>query len=426
MVITQRAIAQNPGTTRQGKTQEITVVAVGDSTTKSITLEEEIKKSVVPGKSYLLKVTQVNSAHTSLKVTAKSKEIYTPLPEVLKTVLPGISGSISGVKFVDTTNVSDEQVFFDINNQKLEKLNLIKKEAEKLHTLTLFSPAPDKAKSAYTEIAKKYNLFNEDSLAVAVTADIHFLLALKEMADKFYGEEPSLEAQTVSIYSQITAIGNELKKNDYQMFFDYIRRSRTAKDFVTSKNFTASKDLVELDIVLVDTFTKDTLAKETRTLYTKSKGVFDKRSYGLSFSTGFVYSEMLSDQPYFLRARPDENMAVLPDKQVIGDISIGGLAHLYYKVSPFTRIGPSVGLSVSPFDGKSRYLMGGSLLLGREKMLGVAVGRAWAKVKELSAAVRTDSQGRYLPKGTTTIPTVDRIDNKWFVALTYNLFSTRK
>lgn len=304
---------------------------------------------------------------------------------------------------------------------KSKRLNLIKQKAQKLHKNTFLAPDTVKAINVYNEILAEYPGATIESLPDSVTEDIHFLTALGTISENLIKQFPSLETEEVKFYSGIIGISNDLKKNDYQMFIDYIKKSRNAENIVQSKTFKGSKDLVELNIILVDSFTKDTLTNDTKTIYTAGW-----KTRGLSFSTGFFYTEMLSDKPYFLLARPDESMLVLPGRQLAWDVSIGGLGHFYWKVSPCTRIGPSVGISISPFDGKSRYLLGGSVLLGREKMVGINIGWAFAKVKELSSVVLMDEEGMYLPKGSTAVPTIDRINNSFYFGLTYNLASTRK
>jgi len=406
----------------------INMEASGNASDKSVSINKKIKvdnnrfnKSLIPGEQYQIKISGVNSAHTSLKVKAKSKEIYTPIPDVVKTILPGITGnlSVNNGAFVATT----QKNLFSKVDSIVKHLNIIKKKAEELHELSLFKPDIPKANDFYKDIFNLYNnkIKNEAELIDTVFAEIQFLTVLKDIGESSIQNNPSLEPNVIEGLARINMIANELKEHDYHMFFQYIDRSRKADNFVKSKSFKAEKDLVELNLILVNTFTKDTLVNETRTLYTKGGS-----SVGLSFSTGFFYTEMFSDQSYYLKDRPDETKTLLPERRTVSDISIGGLGHIYYKISPFIRVGPAMGLAISPFDGKSRYLLGGSLLLGREKMFGLTVGSAWAKVKELSAAVSTDEQGQFLPKGTTTIPTIDRIRSKMFVGLTYNLASTRK
>lgn len=393
----------------------ITVNATGDLNTKLITIDRKIKQVINPDKNYQIEIVGVNSAHTNLKLSAKSKEIYTPLPEVLKTVLPGVTGSF----LLSKALADDDEAFRSDLNTRINKLKKIKENADKLHDQTLFKSNTAKAGTYFDQIKNQYKGARNDNLSDFVSADIQYLIAVKTFMDNAMKVQPDLSL--AEAYAQVTSISNELAKNDYLSLFDYIKRSKSATNSIKSKAFSGSKDLVELSIMLIDTYTKDTLANEMRTLYTEGGS-----TWGLGFSTGFFYTDVFSDTPYFLKARSDENVAVLADQRIKFDISIGGLGHLYYKASPSFRIGPSVGIAVSPFDGKSRYLLGGSVLIGKEKMIGISVGRAWAKVKKLSASVSTDTQGKFLPKGTTAIPTYDSIGNGWFFGLTYNLLSTRK
>lgn len=290
----------------------------------------------------------------------------------------------------------------------------------------MFIPKIQMAKDTLTAIItffkNQYHTANEDNIESFVKQDINYALVIRSITDELIKKDEVLENDRYArLISEINSVSDFIKAGNYLRYMDFIKRSTDAKDFVMSKPFIPEKDLVELKFSFVDTYTNDTVSTFTRELYSRRVG-----GIGLSFSSGFFYTEGLSDIPYYLKARQDENLAVLRDRRVFSDVAIGGLGHLYTNISSAIKTGPSIGLAISPFDGKSRYLLGWSVLIGREKMIGISAGKAWAKQKQLSSLASVDSQGLFLPKGTTAVPTFDKIVGSAFVGLTYNLVNTRK
>lgn len=391
-------------------------------------IDEKIKATIRSDRSYQLNVTGINAAHMALKVVAIPKEIYTPIPEVLKTVLPGIAGTRGPSAIGDTLKraIGDSAKLSELTKSIDEittRLKKVREEAIKLHRLTRFHPNLRYAVSAFQAIDSLYGAGSPDLLSDMVREDIQWLLTVKVVADNFMKLKPSYDPLGInSLHVKISIICQELTKTDYIQDLQYVLLSQKgAVSNLISKPFSGSEDLVELDIILIDTFTNDTLLRENRTLFTAGGP-----SVGLSFSTGFFYTHQFSDTPYYLKQRADENLSVLGEKTPKYDLSVGALGHLYYKVSSEFRAGPSLGVVVSPFDGKTRFLLGASVLLGKEKTVVLSVGKAFAKVKTLSSSIDSDSQGLYLPKGTTAVPTYDQIKQGWFIGISYNLASTRK
>nr|WP_295933442.1 hypothetical protein [uncultured Dyadobacter sp.] len=402
---------------------EISITVVKTSNGKNLKIEKKSKDYVKPNAYYKITVDGVNPAHTTLKVTTVSKEIYTPLPEVLKTLPLNLAGSI--VRSNDGKKAQDElKVLVDA---KLKKLNVLKICADSLHDISLFLPNPMEALRFYKMARSEYSL-KKDSLEAdlafktAVLEDIQFIKSLKSVGDAINETYPSYDADDIYLLSKISTVSTEFEKVDYKSLLEYLIRSvKITKKSLTSNEFKASKDLSEVKIVLVDNYTKDTLLNEQETIFTSGGS-----SFGISFSTGFIYTGDFSDQPYYLKSRVDEKVAVINDEKVKHDISFGGIAHAYYKPTPWLRFGIGLGLSISPFDGKTRYLAGPTLMLGKEKSVSITFGKAWAKIKELSQLVESDSLGLFLPKGTTTVPTFDKWKSGLFIALTYNLAAIRK
>lgn len=391
----------------------IQIKAKYDSLSKSVIMQKRIRQTLKNNEQVVLRIVGLNSAQTSAMIKTKERSIHAQKPDILELVLPGLSG-ISSLGTVKPT-LSEQQI--------VERLDFIKNKADSLHKLSSLLDQRKFAKDSYHSIIIRYKMVNPSGAEIdsTIKADIQYFLSKKEFLDSETKLRPDLSPIKIAEHAESVTTINKLNKSDYLGAFQYIKNSIGAIDTINSKVFSGTKDLVELDIILVDTYTKDTLASEQRTVYTKGSS-----SFGLSFSTGFFYTERFSDKAYYLKTRIDENVQVLEDKQAVPDVSIGGLGHLFYKISTYTKISASMGLAVSPFDSKSRYLLGGSLLLGREKIISFTFGSSWGKVKQLSSAAKNDDQGQYLPKGATTVPTYDRLRNSWFVGVGYNLTSTRK
>lgn len=393
---------------------------------RSILIDKKLRKELEEDKQYNLKVTGLNSAVISLKVTAKPFEISSAAPEILKTVLPGITTSLTGGPKGIAEPSRNLEDYRDNINKSLDRLNELKKASDNLYKSTIFNSDTEKAKSALQNIISLYRNngenVNEENIEAYVKQDISYASTVKAITDELLKKEIVLEKyKYVSLIAEINRTNELIKSGNYPRYIEFLKKSTVAKNFVLSKPFYPEKDLVELKVSFVDTYAGDTISTVTRTLYTKKAG-----GIGLSFSSGFFYSEGLSDVPYYLKARQDENLAVLKDRRMFSDISVGALGHIYTNISTIVKTGPAIGLALSPFDGKSRYLLGWSVIFGKEKMLSISFGKAWAKQKQLSTAVMTDNQGDYLPKGTSAVPTYDRIVHSWFFGLTYNLATTRK
>ncbi len=362
------------------------------------------------GGKFNLQLSGINTAHHMFKIETKHLEISSPSPEVLKPL-----GLTNNVAFNSNGSVKKDDL-----NTRMIRLYGVKKLADSIRKSTDTLPNSMKVVKALEKIHIIYdNPSTNEELRQRVVADIAVINADAELTKAIIVNTQRYNEEFLNDYATALTRAEELKQKSYLSYIDYLINSQKAKEFQLSDTFTASKDLTEIRLILIDTYSKDTLYNAVETIY-NFNGV------GLSFSTGFFHTRFLSDSPYYLEVRPDGNKGINSDMKMKSDISIGGFGHLYWKAKTWLRIGPGLGLSISPFDGKSRYLAGGGLLFGKEKMIGLTFGGAWAKVKQLSRLVSQDASGRYLPADATTVPTFERIKTSWFFGLNYNLVSTRK
>lgn len=328
-------------------------------------------------KNYIIKLVGVNPAHHSLKVEAKSFELLSPQPEAFKNIL-FLPSSLPPIDFTYSLfqkSTSDSSFRISLQ-EKIQNLKLIKDIADKLHKNTDSVPKTTLAAEAADEACAIYKSISIDKLNESVAMDINFINSsvnyLSALLEKNTYPEPS-DAELLAL-SQSCA--SKLKTTNYLDYASYIMESQktgNTKNYLLSKKFEPQKDLSEIRVILIDQYTKDTLFNENKTFYNRG-------GWGLSFSTGFFFNNNLNDESYYLKKRADGNQAILKEDKSNYDIAIGAFAHVYYKFSAFTRLGPGLGIAVSPFDGKTRYMFGISALLGKEKMMGVSTGIAWARL----------------------------------------------
>lgn len=247
-----------------------------------MTIGSKITKSVKPDEYFNLILTGVNPAHTSLKISAVSKEIYTPIPEVLKALPFNLTVSI-----VRSNNFQKSIHDLDtLVKTKLRKLSKIKAHADSLHRATLYKPDQVLADSYFKKARLIYTNLNANVanplFEREVLDDIQFIKSLKSITQAFIKVHPSYESSDISMFSRIATLSQEFEKNDYKLFISYLfESSKVTNNQLTSKEILAEKDLIELKIVLLDTYSKDTLPNERRTVYTAA-GI----SFGMSFQPG--------------------------------------------------------------------------------------------------------------------------------------------
>jgi len=211
---------------------------------------------------------------------------------------------------------------------------------------------------------------------------------------------------------------DSIKSVNFLSCVNFIENSRNARDYIEYIPFKAEKDLVDLRVIFTDKYTKDTI-------YNSSLPFYTSRNFSFDFSSGFFLS-FIHEDLYYLEKRDSLTNNVLPENNSASDISIGALGHLSWKFTSWFKAGISIGAALSPFDAKTRYLIGSSAIFGREKQLGINLGCALARMDLLSQKVREDTAGKYLPADIKDIPTYKKIQPGLYVGITYNLISGKK
>ena len=227
-------------------------------------------------------------------------------------------------------------------------------------------------------------------------------------------------ADMLESYSQLVFLAEQVEKSDFRKYSNFIHKSQTSKNQTNSIKFSPSKDGVDIDITLINSYVKDTLLKKPFSVYSSGGLSFD-------FTTGFFYSDIV-ERSYFLRAREDDTTRtnVIEENTRDFDISFGALGHVSYKFASSFKAGLSMGASLSPLDGKTRYLVGGSFIFGRQNQVALNAGMSLARIKILSGSVQGDSEGIFVPASVTAVPTFERVERGFYLGITYNLTSEKK
>ncbi|MGD1848942.1 MAG: hypothetical protein ACFB10_26415 [Salibacteraceae bacterium] len=99
------------------------------------------------------------------------------------------------------------------------------------------------------------------------------------------------------------------------------------------------------------------------------------------------------------------------------EITLGGLMHFYTRQTRFVNGALSIGGSVNS-AGTTRYMGGGSLLLGYQRRFAISGGVAMGNVKRLGSGLEV---GGILDAEKTEVPTRDVFKTSWFLGFTYNI-----
>lgn len=141
-----------------------------------------------------------------------------------------------------------------------------------------------------------------------------------------------------------------------------------------------------------------------------------KGGWKLDFSSGITGLAM-PEQSYIMVAVPDTQLVTLKvEKSDKLNFGLSALLHAHYRSAGYFTGGVSVGVAVGQDQG-TRYLVGGSLFIGRKERMVATAGIAFGKVNKLSNSQTVDTQ---YPLG-TAVETVSRYRVGGFLGISYNL-----
>ncbi|WP_259067794.1 hypothetical protein HDF24_18950 [Mucilaginibacter sp. X4EP1] len=104
----------------------------------------------------------------------------------------------------------------------------------------------------------------------------------------------------------------------------------------------------------------------------------------IDVSTGFFYDNLASKAYYFKNSVPTQEI------QSSADVSIGALFHSYWVFDSRWKAGPCAGIGVSLVDAKSKYFVGGSILIGKKNEFAISYGYAMASLPKVSNLYQTN------------------------------------
>lgn len=136
----------------------------------------------------------------------------------------------------------------------------------------------------------------------------------------------------------------------------------------------------------------------------------------LDFSTGIAGISM-PQKSYVMVAVPDTQLVTLEAEQANKlNFGLSALLHAHYRSASYLTGGISVGVAVGD-DQNARYLLGGSIFIGREERFVGTLGLAFGKVDKLSNSQILSNQ---YPLG-TSVEMVSRYAVGGFFGVSYNL-----
>jgi len=380
---------------------------------------QNLPDKVRHNKNYTLIINHINSAHVAPFSEVTTSRFVSDIPDILRSIYVGIPDDAVGSNL--SANAPAKRAIYQRASAYYRDLVSIQRISDDLYLQTRFNPNMEIAK------AKEQELFQALGVSSIQEAYAHAVLAKKYIAS--IQEVYSAQLEKINVQSEDTAGFLEEYANiktyhttieavNYAYLLNFIDASQEAVSSLPIASFTATGDVVDVALQIVDTYTNTTLLEETLSFATYKNFSFD-------FSTGFFYNNLVVPE-FYLKKNENKKLYIKEENKSNTDISVGALGHFTYKFLPEWRGGIALGAAISPFDGNLRYLMGPTLIWGGQKQVSLTFGLALAQMDELSSAVIRDEGVVSLPENLGDIPTVKKLQEGFFIGLTYNLTNTKK
>jgi hypothetical protein len=386
------------------------------------------------GKTYQVIIHNVNSAIIGSELKSESYYLSSPAPDIISPFFQGISFASDVMKTKMMIAAGSSNPFDSIYNQAISyycNLRALKIKSDYLYNAisdSLYNTGNiqkennhEIAESVKNEVFEIFNAANFPELTAKVN---HAIFCIEIANEVFKSKIEEVNIETIVNYNlveksaEILYISNIIKSENYPGYVSFIENSLNPDPIITSEPFKAEKDMAELKVTLIDTYKSDTLYNSSIPFYTSG-------NWSFSFSTGFFFNNLHEDS-YYLEARDASKNNILKNDNPGYDVSFGALGHLSYKLTNCTKLGISMGAALSPLDGKTRYLIGGSIVFGREKQVGINSGLALVKMETLSDQVNHDAGGDYVAADVTDVPTYSKIRSGFYAGITYNFNLQKK
>lgn len=265
---------------------------------------------------------------------------------------------------------------------------------------------------------------DQNDLLVGIQKEIAFLEAdfesQKELLSSIHKKDPDLVAD---VSSKNWHYKNLIKNKTFvlQSVMNLIAYSASSsvKTKYTSAPHKIKGEATTLVVHIINRFNaSDTISSIKTDLYKNGK-------FKIDFSAGIGINSIL-DPSFYIDTLNGAASIEQEEKRDI-DLTIFTLMHLNWRVSPCVSLGPTTGVSVSVFDAKPSYLLGGGITLGKQRSVSLSGGASMGLVNQLSRKISSDGlTANNLPLSFSEIPTYKKIKLGYFVSFTYNFTRTRK
>lgn len=395
-----------------------TIQITYDAKSKKVILND-LPKKLMHNNEYLLKLVKINTAHIKVIEEVNTYAYVSDIPEILKPIFLGIpNNNVMNFFEIDTLNYKTNLFLTAMHHY--DKLESIRSTGSNYYGKTKFNPTPNDT-IPIAKLKKKLELDSNIELVNQLKISEQFILSALTSYEHNFEKIPITDPKLEILHSEYAMLQNIkllINKGTYRKSLGFLLSSLKAKDFINIKKFKGAKDVTSIDLQVINTFTNDTIFDDELNFKIYKNWSFD-------FTSGFIYSD-ISESKYYLSNRNAEFNNVVKEDILDYDVSIGALGHISYKFSPCFMAGIGIGASLSPFDGKLRYLTGLSFLFGEQKFIGLNLGVAFSKIETLSDAIMKDNNGYFQPVDQTAINTVERIETGLYIGLTYNFFNRKE
>lgn len=363
-----------------------------------------------------IRINSVNSAYIDLDSRNYNYQLISPTPESLKPIFQFDSNKAfadfknESVSIFSPQSISKAFDYFD-------QLELIRAKSDELYHVTKFNTNHNLADTKFSEIKVALGLSSISEIYHRIEVAKKYISLVKSILDLQLENIELTDVKAVALiesHAQINNCTNKIERIDYRLKFRSIIDSKSSKDYLTSDVFESRNSGTIVTLSLIDSYMGDTLIKNQEIV------IQSYRRFYFDFSTGFVGTNLV-DPKYFKNSLDSLTYNVRSENRRKVDISIGALGHLTYAFSPVFRIGWCLGLSVSPFDAKARYLQGPSLMVGHMKRLAISAGWSYAMIDDLSDSMIQGENNTYNISTNPDISTTTKLTTGGFISVTYNL-----
>ncbi|WP_236972185.1 hypothetical protein [Membranihabitans marinus] len=369
-------------------------------------------------KAYIIAIPNINNSYLELKSEIEHFQYLSSTPSQLKFIFPKSSSEVFSdhLTIVDKTSLYPTSI--DIYaNQFAELMEL----DHKIYQKTKWKSDPTWADETITAYLRKMPITSIDDIPNYFQAAKEYLLIAetheKSQITKWKSSDDPIEI-LLQKYAKIRTINAHVQSLPITSIYHHLKASQQLRQGLTSPVYVATEDESKISLTLYDSYINDTISHHNLNVYTY--GDID-----LDFSIGLFHSNLYQNH-YYLEDRDSLNQDIKEETVPNINIAFGALAHLSYHIAPKLKFGICLGTALTAFDEGLQYLLGGSIILGRQKQLVISGGFSFAQLDQLSASVKKDSQGPYLSMDESSIPLIQKGKTGYFLGISYNLIQIKK